>query len=74
MPTSPISGARKARGGPPRWEGSATIAARVTAARARQSARGDGLLNACVDGAALTAVCTLDHDGETLSRAAAEAL
>ncbi|MEC7571355.1 MAG: hypothetical protein VX394_04820, partial [Pseudomonadota bacterium] len=59
IPTSPISGARKARGGPPRWEGSATIAARVTAARARQSARGDGLLNARVDGAALTAVCAL---------------
>ena len=54
---------------PPTLEGSATIAA-----RARQSARGDGLLNARVDGAALTAVCALDRDGDTLLRAAAEAL
>lgn len=59
---------------PPTLEGSATIAARVAAARARQSARGDGLLNARVDGAALTAVCALDRDGDTLLRAAAEAL
>ena len=47
----------------PTLEGSATIAA-----------RGDGLLNARVDGAALTAVCALDRDGDTLLRAAAEAL
>ena len=59
---------------PPTLEGSATIAARVAATRARQSARGDGLLNARVDRAALTAVCALDRDGDTLLRAAAEAL
>ena len=59
---------------PPTLEGSATIAARVAAARARQSARGDGLRNARVDGAALTAVCALDRDGDTLLRAAADAL
>ena len=43
-------------------------------ARARQSVHSDGLLNARVDGAALTAVCALDRDGDTLLRAAAEAL
>ena len=41
---------------------------------ARQSVHGDGLLKARFDGAALTAVCALDREGETLLRAAAEAL
>ena len=59
---------------PPSTEGTAEIAARVAAARARQIDRNDGIVNAALSQAVLEKVSEPDSDGRNLLIQAAETL